>query len=293
MAVIDSHAHLDARILEVPAIVEKMTRARIDKIVLIPAMCDPLPETPRALLTVFRALMTTPFHPCAHWLNNRLMTQDGDLALRGKIYRIYHRPDNATVASALAEHPDRFLGWIFLNPRAMDEPLEELERWREVAGFVGVKLHPHWHGYPIEDVFPIAERCETLQIPILIHLGFAGRGRWQLLTDRYPRLRLIFAHAGMPHFARMWRDTAWARNRNLYIDVSSPYLSEGLVRRAVRVVGAERALFGTDAPYGFHEPDSSYDYMHVRRWVERLPVRAGDIDRILGDNVAELLAGGR
>jgi predicted TIM-barrel fold metal-dependent hydrolase len=289
--IIDCHAHLEPRMLDVAAMIAKMDRCGVDKIALIPTMNDPLPETPKALLGVIRALLDSPLHPCARALNWSLMTRTGDLKLRGTIYRIYATPDNQTVADVLAAYPERFLGWVFLNPRVMTDPVEELERRRQIPGFIGVKLHPHWHDYAIEDALPIAARCAELQLPILIHLGFGKRGRWQLLTRRYPKLRLIFAHAGIPHFRRMWRDVA--DNPNLYVDVSSPYLSERLVRRAIAVVGPHRALFGTDAPYGFHDADHSYDYAHIKGWVERLPLRSGEIDRVLGDNTARLLGEAR
>ena len=69
---------------------------------------------------------------------------------------------------------------------------------------IGVKLHPHWHGWPLTDAIPIAQRCEELGLPILIHLGFGARGAWRVLADAAPRLRLIFAHAGIPHYDRLW-----------------------------------------------------------------------------------------
>jgi predicted TIM-barrel fold metal-dependent hydrolase len=287
MPVIDAHAHLEARVLDVPAMLRKMDAARIDQVVLIPTMNDVLPESPRALLAVARALLRSPLHGLVRRINDRMYTPEGHLKLRGELVHIYGLPDNATVAQAIAAHPTRFLGWIFLNPARMADPLAELERWRAQPGFVGVKLHPHWHGWPIEAALPIARRCEELRLPILIHLGFGEKGRWGVLTAACPKLRLVFAHAGMPHWGRMWRDVA--KNKHLHVDVSSPYLSERVVRHAVAAVGPERALYGTDAPYGFPEADHSYDYGHIRGWVERLRVPAGKIDRILGDNVAELL----
>jgi len=75
----------------------------------------------------------------------------------------------------------------------------------------------------------------------------------------------------------------------LALDVSSPYLDEALVRDAVAAVGPERVLYGTDAPYGFHAADGSYDHGAIRGWVERLPVAAREVDRILGGNVETLL----
>lgn len=287
MAVIDVHAHFEPRMLDLDGLIRKMDAAGVDQIALIPTMNDPLPETPDFLMTLFRTLMASPCHPLARKLNDQFYTPDGNLKLRGKVYEIYPRPDNQSVADVIAAHPDRFLGWIFLNPRLPEDQVEQLERWRQLPGFIGVKLHPHWHGWNIEDAFPIAARCQELRLPILIHLGFGERGKFGLLTSRFPELRLLFAHAGMPHFGRMWDEVR--ANRNLRIDLSSPYLSERLVRRAVKAVGFERALFGTDAPYGFHEPDHSYDYRHIKTWVERLPLRSGQTDRVLADNAEELL----
>lgn len=286
MPVIDVHAHLETRMLDVPAMIAAMDARGIDQVALIPSMNDPLPETPKRLLAVVRRLMRSPCHPLARVVAETTITDEGDLRLAGKVYEIYPRPDNAGVAAVLAAHPGRFLGWIFLNPRAA-VGLEELERWRGVGGFVGVKLHPHWHGWPVEDALPIARRCEALGLPILIHLGFARRGDWRVLADACPRLRMIFAHAGIPHYDRMWG--AIRDDPRLFLDVSSPYLDEALVRDAVRAVGVERVLYGTDAPYGFHDAGGGYDYGAIRGWVERLPVPARDVERVLGGNVEMLL----
>ncbi len=287
MAVVDAHAHLEPRMLDLPAMIAQLDAHRVDRVVLIPCMNDPLPETPRRLLAVIRRLMRSPCHPVAAAINAAVMTDEGDLRLAGKVHAIYPRPDNATVARAIACHPDRLLGWIFLNPRA-GVGVAELERWRHLPGMVGVKLHPHWHGWPIVDALPIARRCEELGLPILIHLGFGDRGAWRVLADACPRLRLVFAHAGIPHYDRMWGQIRG--DRRLWLDVSSPYLDEALVRDAVAAVGPERVLYGTDAPYGFHDPAGSYDYGAIRGWIERLPVAATAIERVLGGNVERLLA---
>ncbi len=286
MAVIDVHAHLEPRMLDLPAMLARMDARGIDKVALIPAMNDPLPgETPEVLLKTLRWLMRS-CHPVARVVNGAFMTDEGHLRYNGKTYQIYERPDNAGVAAVLAAHPSRFLGWIFLNPHAAIG-VDELERWRHVPGFVGVKLHPHWHGWRVEEALPIAERCQELGLPLLIHLGFARKGDWRVLADACPRLTMIFAHAGMPHFDRMWgsiRD-----DKRLFLDVSSPYLDEALARDAVKAVGVERVLFGTDAPYGFHDEGGGYDYGAIRGWVERMPVVAREVDLMLGGNVERLL----
>ena len=54
--------------------------------------------------------------------------------LSGKVFTLYDRPDNASVASLVEAYPARFLGWIFLNPRNNPGVLDELEQWRSVPG---------------------------------------------------------------------------------------------------------------------------------------------------------------
>ena len=286
MPVIDVHAHLEERMLDVPAMIAQMDARGIDKVALIPTMLDPLPATPELLLAALRKLIMSRAHPLAKTLNDLTLTRDGDLRLGRKIYKIYARPDNETVARAIALHPDRFLGWIFLNPRA-GAGLDELERWRTTPGFLGVKLHPHWHGWDMEAALPIARRCEELGIAILVHLGFGERGVWKVLADACPRLKIIFAHAGIPHWPRMWNEVR--DDPRLWVDVSGPFLDEKLVRTAIAALGPERVMYGTDAPYGFHDASGAYDYGAIKGWVERLPVPAEGVDRVLGGNAFGLL----
>ena len=275
--------------LDVDAMIGKLDAAGIDQVILIPAMNDPLPaDTPEALLSVLRRVMRSPARNLLPLLDRLFYTPEGNLKLRGEVFNVYARPDNAAVARVVASHPARLRWWVFLNPGAGGDPREQLERWRGEPGVVGVKLHPFWHRFALRDALPIAERCEQLGLPMLIHLGFGERGQWQLIADRHPELRLVFAHCGMPYFDKLWPGAD--AYPNIHLDVSSPYLNESLVRRAVKVLGPHRMLYGTDAPYGFHGDDESYDYHHIKAWVERLPCSSHDIDRLLGQNALELAA---
>ncbi len=289
---IDSHAHLEPRMLDVPRMLAKLDAARVDRVVLIAAMNDPLPETPRALLASLRVMLRVPGgRVLAERVHRATLTAEGDLKLGGKVHQIYARPDNESVARVIREYPDRFLGWIFLNPRNNPSVLDELERWRSEPGFIGVKLHPHWHDYRTEILDPILRRAEELRLPALVHLGFGARGDYRDMCARFPRLRVIAAHAGIPFFNRLWRDGA--RCKNLYIDLSSPYLDERVARAAVETMGAQRCLYGTDAPYGFHDGDKTYDYGEIRAWVERMKLGSAEQERVFGGNFSEIVGDGR
>lgn len=286
--IIDVHAHYEPRMLESDALFRKMDARGVAKVVLIPAMNEPLGDPPRALLAVARALarrgMTRPLVEAFH---RRTLTSDGNVMISGKEVLIDARPDNRGVASLCAAHPDRVRGWIFLNPRGNPRVLEELEQWRSQPGMVGIKLHPHWHDYRTELLTPILRRAEELKLPVLIHLGFGARGDYRAICEAFPRVRVISAHAGFPFFDDLWR--AGKDLPNLFVDLSSPYIDEALARDVVRALGPERCLFGTDAPYGFHEPDGSYDYGEILGWVERMKITSAERERVLVGNASEML----
>jgi predicted TIM-barrel fold metal-dependent hydrolase len=134
---------------------------------------------------------------------------------------------------------------------------------------------------------PLLRRAEELRLPVLIHLGFGKRGDFRAIAQRFPKLTVISAHAGFPFYDDLW---AHANDcPNLFVDLSSPYIDETLARAAVRAMGPHRCLYGTDAPYGFHEGDGSYDYGEIKRWVERMPVSSAERDAILAGNFRAIL----
>ncbi len=285
--IVDSHAHLDARMLDLDPMLERMDAAGVDRVALIPCMNDPLPHTPERLLSAMRvAMQSAPGRLLAEGVHRALLTRDGDLKLSGAVYKIYPRPDNAAVVQASRRHPARFYGWMFLNPRDTPGVLDELEQLRAEPSMIGIKLHPHWHDYRTEILGPLLARAEELSLPVLIHLGFRKRGDVRHIAETYPRLRIIAAHAGFPFYKRLW---GWSRaHKNIYVDLSSPYIDERLARRAVAAMGPQRCLYGTDSPYGFEADDHLYDYTHIRGWIDRLPITQAQRDQILGHNFVEL-----
>lgn len=302
MEIIDAHAHFDPRMLDLDGLLRRMDQHGIRQVALIPCMNDPLPHTPERLLAAMRAVMQHRLtRPLAELAHRALLTPEGDLRLSGQVYQIYQRPDNDAVAQALRQHPDRLLGWIFLNPRnnprvsgRESRPgsavLDELERYRQIPGMIGVKLHPHWHDYRTDLLHPLLRRLGELRLPALIHLGFGRRGDFRALAEAHPTVPLICAHAGFPFYQDLW--THGRALKNLHVDLSSPYIDEALARGAVRVLGPERCLYGTDAPYGFpaEAGEPGYDYGRIKGWVERLPIPSDKREAIFAANLRALLA---
>ena len=73
--------------------------------------------------------------------------------------RFFTKPNNNLVATAINQFPDRFLGWVAVNP-TIPESLEEVELYLNKPGFIGVKAHPFMHEYSIKELDPVAVLCE-------------------------------------------------------------------------------------------------------------------------------------
>ena len=85
MNIIDSHAHFDPRMLDLPALLRRMDRHGIARVALIPCMNDPLPHTPERLLSGLRVLMQRRLsRPLANLVHRATLTSAGDLRLLGE-----------------------------------------------------------------------------------------------------------------------------------------------------------------------------------------------------------------
>ncbi len=294
--IIDCHAHLDQRMLPLDALVGKMDQYGIERVALIPRVTEnEVTDKSKTLLTAQRVMMNSTFlRPLAASASKSFYDAEGNLrpmwrpfTASGGDYVKWVETDNESISEVLKAHPHRFFGWIFLNPKNNSEILDELERWRSVEGMIGIKVHPYWHQYPIRALEPIARRAEELSLPMLVHMGFGEQGDFGWLADAFPRLKIIYSHCGRPYYKKVWSQV---RDRpNSFMDISSDHLSERFVRKAIKLVGAAKCLYGTDSPYGFTAGDGSYDYGEILSWVERLPLSDRDRRSILGDNFLGLI----
>jgi predicted TIM-barrel fold metal-dependent hydrolase len=286
--IIDMHYHLDERMETMDRLLAQMDKFQIDKIALIAPMVDPfhVEGVAEKLAHFVRKLLTGFWHRLGLVAYESTVTKSGKFTILGKTYNIDQLPDNEIVASALKAHPDKFYGWIFINP-AQHDAVAEMEKRFETSGWLGVKCHPFWHRYPVSQLDDAAALCVEKQVPLLIHLGGKkDNGDYQYLAERHPKLKLICAHAGVPHYKKLW---AYAKpKKNIYIDLSSPYLDEPLRVAAMTAMGPEKCLYGTDGPFGYPADDHKYDHGAIMEEINRFEISAKEKEGILGKNFAEL-----
>jgi predicted TIM-barrel fold metal-dependent hydrolase len=287
--IIDCHYHFEQRLLATEELLKKMDKAGVDKVALMGVINEPIPKPAEFLLNILRFSLTHKRFRFIAKLLGANFTPEGDIKIPAGTFQLYPNPDNDPVFQAVANNPDRFLAWIFVNPRGGKDQLQELNKWKDKPGFIGVKAHPFWHRYPPIELLPIAVPLAEMGKPLLIHAGFDGHGDYDALLQKVPNLKLILAHAGFPLYSDAWEIIK--NNKNVYVDLSqSSYLNEKTTQQTVEHLGVEKCLFGTDGPYGIHGDDNLFDYGFIKRRIERLFPEKRIQNRLLGENFLELIS---
>ncbi|MPY90247.1 MAG: amidohydrolase family protein [Luteitalea sp.] len=170
------------------------------------------------------------------------------------------RHQNDEVLTAIRGREDRAFGFVYLNPKYLQESLAELDRCVRDGPMVGVKL---W----------VAQRCNTPAVEAIfaragdlkavvyqhtwLKIGGApaysgggnlpGESTPQELAEvaiRHPNVRLICGHTGGD-----WEPGIRAIRACPHVSagIGGSHPTRGIVEMAVRELGAERVIYGSDA----------------------------------------------
>src|SRR5260370_41553464 len=125
----DAHYHLDPRLESIERLLAQMQGHGIGRVALIAAPCDPLHvgRVGAALVKAMRRALAGGAPRLGRILYRSTVRSSGCVSFLGRSAAIYPEPDNDAVERALSAHPDKVVGWLFLNPRA-GAPVEEAER---------------------------------------------------------------------------------------------------------------------------------------------------------------------
>ncbi|MBI3946054.1 MAG: amidohydrolase [Armatimonadetes bacterium] len=162
------------------------------------------------------------------------------------------REANDHVLELSTAHPEHYLPFCYLDPRHEGATLDELHRCSD-RGVVGIKL---WVSCKVSDplVDPILERAAALRLPVLQHAWNKSVGQREHESTsadvaeagrRHPGTCIIAAHL-MGLGCRGVLDIA--PMPDVHVDLSGGDPEAGILEYAVRHLGAERVLFGSDAP---------------------------------------------
>jgi predicted TIM-barrel fold metal-dependent hydrolase len=191
-------------------------------------------------------------------------------------------PINSRVLEAITAEPQRFYGFVFVNPES-ENCFSEIERCLN-QGMCGIKLA--LLQYPTNLAGPrmhrICEIARERKVPIFFHQGITKESSDPSLMFRnFPEVTFIIAHAGVQYYHAAIELAN--SHKNVYIDTSSWIVTKRKLKNLYRQLGPEKLIFGTDVPVMAN--DQSDGLKKIR--VLRLP--PAEEACILGENLLRIL----
>src|SRR5262249_27484813 len=197
------------------------------------------------------------------------------------------RKQNDEVLQALSHWHDRAFGFAYVNPKYVKESLSEIDRCIRDGPMVGIKL---WVAVrasaPVLD--PIVEHAAELKAVVFQHTWLKITGNlpgestpmdFAALAARHPRASLICGHTGGD-----WEQgiRAVRAHRHVAVDLGGGDPVAGITEAAVRELGAERVLYGSDAGgRSFASQLAKVQGAHISEEAKQL-IFAGNLKRLLG-----------
>lgn len=194
------------------------------------------------------------------------------------------RSINEYIYGEMQAHPE-FIGFMTLHNEMTDEAIEEEVELALSRGMKGVKLHPDFQKFNIDDAENIY-RVTAGRLPVLLHMGdkrydFSSPERLRKMAEKYPEQTFIGAHFGG---YSVWDKVECLKDLpNVYFDTSSSlwFLDKAKAADLIHRFGHERYFFGTDFPMWRHDEE-------LKRFLA-LDLTEEEREDILYNNVAKLL----
>jgi aminocarboxymuconate-semialdehyde decarboxylase len=229
---------------------------------------------------------------------------------------------NDELAKSIGAHKERLRGWTFLPMQDPARAAAELRRCVATYGFVGGHIASNVRGVYLDDrrFEPVWDAAIELNVPLFVHpadppgkdrtrdfeltvvAGYLFDTSVNILRmicsgflDRWPKLKLICAHAGAYSLAlraRMQRevDTNPSLSKNLTAPVGeylrrlyydSIAFEPSMLRYAVEVVTPERLFLGSDAPFPLGEADPVNFVRRALPEDQAAGILSGNFERLL------------
>lgn len=195
---------------------------------------------------------------------------------------------NEVTAAAVAQAPERLIGALTLDPthQSAEEMAAQIETYHTRLGFRGLKPYQRTPlPYNHEAFEPWWRFGEEHRLYGLFHVAVGGVEVVLDIARRHPGLHCLIAHVGMSYAFAEQVVAAMRQAPNLYAELTYTAVTNGIVEWLVEQVGAERVLFGTDAPMRDPRPQLG--------WVLFTRLTETQKRLILGENFARILADGR
>ncbi len=190
-----------------------------------------------------------------------------------------------------ANERENIIAFGSVHPEAEDA-LDELCRIKS-AGLKGIKLHPEYQDFYIDDeaMFPIYEKCIELDLIITFHTGrdlgypdslHASPDRILNVAERFLDGKFVLAHFGSSMMEQEVLEKL-AGKIPYYMDTafSAGYTDPDIALAIIRKHGADKILFASDCPWASSR--ATYDF------INSLGLTQDEKDKIFYKNALHLL----
>jgi predicted TIM-barrel fold metal-dependent hydrolase len=162
------------------------------------------------------------------------------------------REENDRVMQAVRRFPDRAYGSVYLSPAYPEFSVQEFNRCVRDGPMVSIGEVEADRPCSVPQMDLIAERAASMQVPILQHTWLKTGGNEPgestpydvvALARRHPEVQFVCVHTGgdWERGIRIIRDT-----KNVSAEIAGSNPTSGFVEMAVRELGAERVIYGSD-----------------------------------------------
>src|SRR6266700_1710125 len=162
------------------------------------------------------------------------------------------REENDRVMRAVRRFPNRAYGSVYLSPSYLDFSVKEFDRCVRYGPMVSVGELEADKRCNAPELDAIVERAISMRVPILQHTWLKAGGNEPgestpydvvALARRHPEVQFVCIHTG-GDWERGIRIIRTTKNVSAEIAGSNP--TSGFVEMAVRELGAERVIYGSD-----------------------------------------------
>lgn len=212
---------------------------------------------------------------------------------------IYPRVTNSFIAEACQKYPDKFIGFASVDPLGGKESIEKLEEDVFQYNLKGLKIHPRFQNFALDDpnIIPVLQKAAALDLAIIIDVFPIGVGlekSFPLLIDRIattlPKAKIIMAHFGG---YRLWDALFVAKaHANVFVDLSYTLLYfrgsslEKDLEFAIKKLGSHRCIYGSDHP----EMGIGKTFSASLEVLNHYRLSSTDMDNILGGTISSLIS---
>jgi len=207
----------------------------------------------------------------------------------------YHaKPNNDSVIEFVNKYPNKFIGFLGLDPHKGMKAIEQLKHAANVFGLKGAAIDPYLAQIYVHDAkyYPIYSKCCELDIPIVITTGPATlvpnaiidhvAPRYiDFVAKDFPELRIVVSHGGYPWVNEMI--TIAQRNANVYVELSEyehfPQ-SEAYIEAANTII-SDKVLYASAHPF--------VNFKDALKMYENLPFTDEVRKKVMYKNAATVL----